>query len=186
MVLSALGSDVALHGTIGSDAVGRTLSELLGGRGVDLSFLKIVEAPTTITIQWTNRGVSKKCKIQVNVESISYEKIDEEFKAKFSVFMDDFDDTSFGRSKWESHNAENELAVKIAFLNVENTSFWNAIKALDKTTVLKKAIEAYRQKRDEFMSSEDDTDMSDVIASTLGSSLGNPKSCNVENFYFDN
>ncbi|ADM11077.1 uncharacterized protein Eint_020780 [Encephalitozoon intestinalis ATCC 50506] len=143
-------------------------------------------APSTITIQWTNRGILKKCKIQVNIENINYGKIDDEFKSRFSVFMDDFDDKSFGKSKWESHNVDNELAVKIAFLNVENTSFWNAIKALDKTTVLKKAIEAYKQKRDEYASSDDDTEMSDVIASALGSSLGNSKSCNVENFYFDN
>lgn len=137
----------------------------------------VSSAPSTVTIQWTNKGVPKKCKIQVNVDNINYEKIDDEFRSKFSVFMDDFDDTSFGRGRWESANAENELAVKIAFLNVENTSFWNAIKALDRTTVLKKAVEAYKLKKDECMSSEDDMELSDVVASTLGHKS--------ENFYFE-
>jgi len=143
-------------------------------------------APSTVTIQWTNRGVPKRCKIQMNIENINYEKIDEEFKSKFSVFMDDFDDRSFGKSRWESYNADNELAVKIAFLNVENTSFWNAIKALDKTTVMKKAIEAYRQKKEEYMSSEDDTEMSDIVTSTLENASVDMKSCNTESFYFCN
>jgi hypothetical protein len=144
----------------------------------------VMSAPTSVTIQWTNKGIPKKCKVQVNIDNISYERIDDDFKAKFSVFMDDFDDTSFGRGRWVSQNEDNELAVKIAFLNVENTSFWNAIKALDRTTVLKKAIEAYKQKKDEYMSSEDDTELSDVVADALSNLRAEGKS-NVENFYFE-
>lgn len=143
----------------------------------------VCSAPSTATIQWVSKGISKKCKVQVNIDNINYDKIDDEFKSRFSVFMDDFDDRSFGRGRWESHNVENELAVKIAFLNVENTSFWNAIKALDRTTVLKKAVEAYKQKKDEYVSSSDDADVYDVVTGTLVQRNGN---CNVESFYFEN
>ncbi|KAK6090283.1 hypothetical protein P3W45_000640 [Vairimorpha bombi] len=123
--------------------------------------------PSSVTINWVSKGIKKKCKIQVNIDNVNYEKIDEEFKNKYSVFMDDFDDRSFGLSKYESGNKDNELAVKIAFLNVENMSFWNAIKALDKTTVLKRAIEAYKAKKEEYPSSEDDTDASDLVSKAL-------------------
>jgi hypothetical protein len=44
-------------------------------------------------------------------------------------------------------NEGNFLAVKIAFLNMENTSFWNAVKATDKVTMLKKAVEVYKAKK---------------------------------------
>lgn len=124
-------------------------------------------APSSVTINWISRGIKKKCKIQVNIESIDINKIDEDFKNKFSVFMDDFDANSFGLAKYESKNKNNELAVKIAFLNIENMSFWNAIKALDKTTVLKRAIEAYNEKKEELISSEDDTDVSTLVARTI-------------------
>ena len=119
--------------------------------------------PSSVTINWISKGIKKKCKIFVNVDNVNYDKIDEDFKNKYSVFMDDFDENSFGLSKYESKNKDNELAIKIAFLNVENMSFWNAIKALDKTTVLKRAIEAYKAKKDECVSSEDDTDASDLV-----------------------
>ncbi|KAF9763353.1 hypothetical protein NGRA_1316 [Nosema granulosis] len=140
-------------------------------------------APSSVTIHWTYKGIPKKCKVQVNTDNVNYDKIDSDFKAKYSVFMDDFDDRSFGLGKYESNNKDNELAVKIAFLNIENVSFWNAIKALDKTTVLKRAIEAYNANKEEYVSSEDDTEASDVVAEVLRPNNGDSE---VEELFFKN
>ncbi|OAG29402.1 hypothetical protein NEDG_00535 [Nematocida displodere] len=104
-------------------------------------------SPSTISVTWTQKGLPKKCKIRIDLESIDYEKIDDEFKLKYSVFSGEFDDQSFGLGKWENMNEDNLLAVKIAFLNVDNTSFWNAVKATDKVTMLRKAVEAYKAKK---------------------------------------
>ncbi|KAI5188663.1 hypothetical protein NECID01_0276 [Nematocida sp. AWRm77] len=104
-------------------------------------------SPSTVSLTWTQKGVTKKCKIRVDIDIIDYEKIDSDFKIKYSVFSGDFDDQSFGLGKWENMNEDNFLAVKIAFLNMENTSFWNAVKATDKVTMLKKAVEVYKAKK---------------------------------------
>ncbi|KAI5184388.1 hypothetical protein NEHOM01_0133 [Nematocida homosporus] len=107
----------------------------------------IENSPTTATVTWTQKGVAKKCKVRVDIETIDYDKIDAEFKLKYSVFSSDFDEQSFGLGRWENMNEDNLLAVKIAFLNVENTSFWNAVKGTDKVTMLRKAVEAYKAKK---------------------------------------
>lgn len=126
-------------------------------------------APTTANIMWTVKGVTKKCRVRIDIENVNYEKIDEDFKSRYSVFNDDFDDTSFGLGKWESKNADNELSVKIAYLNVDNTMFWNAVKATDKTSMLKKAVDAYknRDSLNEYDSSDDNEAIHDVVAETL-------------------
>eukprot|EP00866_Antonospora_locustae_P000577 jgi/Antlo1/577/1478 len=126
-------------------------------------------APTTANIVWTVKGVSKKCRVRIDIENVNYEKIDEDFKSRYSIFNDDFDDTSFGLGKWESKNTDNELSVKIAYLNVDNTMFWNAVKATDKTSMLKKAVDAYknRDSLNEYDSSDDNEAIHDVVAETL-------------------
>lgn len=122
---------------------------------------------SSVFIVWSSRGTTKKCKIQVSVENVDYSKISDEFKSKYSVLDDVFDENSFGLEHWESKNEDNELAVKIAFLNVENTSFLNAIKAVGVHTVLKKAVDAYKHKKDEIGSSSDDVGAQDVVNSVL-------------------
>lgn len=126
-------------------------------------------APTTANIVWTVKGVTKKCRVRIDIENVNYEKIDEDFKSRYSIFNDDFDDTSFGLGKWESKNSDNELSVKIAYLNVDNTMFWNAVKATDKTSMLKKAVDAYknRDSLNEYDSSDDNEAIHDVVADTL-------------------
>lgn len=126
-------------------------------------------APTTANIVWTVKGVTKKCRVRIDIENVNYEKIDEDFKSRYSIFNDDFDDTSFGLGKWESKNSDNELSVKIAYLNVDNTMFWNAVKATDKTSMLKKAVDAYknRDSLNEYDSSDDNEAIHDVVAETL-------------------
>lgn len=124
------------------------------------------DSPTSTTISYTIRGIVKKCKIRIDIETVNYEKISEEFKCKYTVFQEFFDEYSFGLNKWETKNKDNELAIKIAFLNIDNPSFWNAIKSLDKTTILKKAVHAYKNK--DTLVSEDNT-IQDVVTNTIRS-----------------
>lgn len=127
-------------------------------------------APQNITIHWSIKGINRKCKVRVDVENVDYNKIDIDFKIKYSVYSDEFDDRSFGLNKWESNNVDNILAVKIAYLNIDNTTFWNAIKATDKASILKKAVESYKGKSDENYVSEEDEEkieLSDIVVDTL-------------------
>jgi hypothetical protein len=101
---------------------------------------------TTASVVWTQKGVTRKCRVRIDLESVDYEKIDNEFKNKYSVFSGEFDDRSFGLGRWENHSEDNVIAVKIAFLNIDNSSFWNAIKATDKALILKKAVDAYKNR----------------------------------------
>ncbi|KAK1348257.1 hypothetical protein CWI38_0608p0010 [Hamiltosporidium tvaerminnensis] len=144
-------------------------------------------APLTVNLYWTVKGLTRKCKIRVDIEGVNYDKIDEEFKAKYSVFADEFDDRSFGLEKWESKNIDNELAVKIAYLNVDNTSFWNAVKANDKITMLRKAVEAYKNRREDYDDEDEEcrTDISEVVSKTLDKTYENEEDEGFdENFYF--
>lgn len=104
-------------------------------------------SPFSASVTWVQKGITKKCKIRVDIETIDYEKIDSDFRTKYSVFVEEFDDQSFGLGKWENISEDNILAVKIAFLNVDNTSFWNAVKATDKVTMLRKAVEVYKSRK---------------------------------------
>lgn len=124
------------------------------------------ESPHSATISYTVRGITKKCKVRIDIETVDYEKISEEFKSKYSVFQEFFDEFSFGLNKWETKNKDNELSIKIAYLNVDNPSFWNAIKSLDKTTILTKAVHAYKNK--DNLESEDNT-LQDMVTSTVKS-----------------
>lgn len=124
-------------------------------------------AVSSVVISWASRGTTKKCKVQVGVDNLDYSKISDEFKAKYSVLDDQFDENSFGLEYWESKNEDNEIAVKIAFLNVENTSFLNAVKAVGLYTVLKRAVEAYKQKKDEVVAGSEDAEAMDVVNDVL-------------------
>jgi len=116
---------------------------------------------SSATVSWVQKGVTKKCKVRIDVDSVDYEKIDNEFKIKYSVFGGEFDEQSFGLGKWENMSEENTLAVKIAFLNVDNTSFWNSVKSTDKVMMLKKAVEAYKTKKGH-------TEKEDTLSNTSG------------------
>lgn len=122
-------------------------------------------APTTVNVFWTSRGNLKKCKVRVDIENVNYDKIDDEFKIKYSVYPDEFDDMSFGQEKWETSNDDNSLAVKIAYLNVDNTSFWNAVKSTDRTFMLTKAVEAFKAMETEY--EEDRTDFGDIVSNIM-------------------
>jgi len=98
--------------------------------------------PPTVTIFYTSKGYKRNLKIRTDVDLVNYEAIEDDFKKKYSVFVDYYDHTSFGRAKWETNNPANILAIKVAYLNVDNTPFWNAIKATDKKTILRASVEA--------------------------------------------
>lgn len=127
----------------------------------------LVPVVSSVYISWTSRGSVKKCKVNVSVENIDYSKIADDFKAKYSVLDDKFDENSFGLERWESKNVDNELAVKIAYMNVENTSFMNAIKAIGTYSVLKRAVEAYKLKKEESNSSFEEVNAQDIVNDTL-------------------
>lgn len=131
---------------------------------------KYVEAaPTTVPVFWTSRGCVRKCRTRVDIENVNYSKIDDDFKAKYSVFCEEYDDKSFGLTEYENKNADNELAVRIAYLNIENTTFWNAVKATDLCTMIRKAVQAYKS-IDEYGSDsyEDEAvDFGEIVSSTL-------------------
>ncbi|KAI5191296.1 hypothetical protein NEMIN01_1455 [Nematocida minor] len=121
-----------------------------------------VNSPSVVSVTWTQKGISKRCKVRIDIESIDYDKIDGEFKLKYSVFSGEFDDQSFGLGKWENMNEDNVLAVKLAFLNVDNTTFWNAVKATDKVTMLRKAVEAYKTKKNYEQTKEEPSSLTDM------------------------
>ncbi|KAI5169678.1 hypothetical protein PAEPH01_0911 [Pancytospora epiphaga] len=140
---------------------------------------------SSVQIQWTARGVVKRCKCHTGVEHVDYAGISDDFKAKYSVLSDRFDANSFGLERWESKNEDNELGVKIAFLNVENTSFLNAVKAIGVYSVIKRAVEAYKNKKGEMLSSgEDDTEAYDVVNETLNRAFNEASKGADVNFYF--
>lgn len=122
---------------------------------------------SNVMISWVSRGSLKKCKVQVGVDNIDFSKISDEFKAKYSVLDDKFDENSFGLERWESKNEDNELAIKIAFLNVENTSFLNAAKAIGIYSTLKKAVDAYKHKKDELQAMSEEDEAEDVVTNAL-------------------
>lgn len=126
-------------------------------------------APATVSIYWNARGCVRKCRVRVDIENVNYEKIDDEFKGLYSVFCDEFDDNCFGLNRFESTNGDNEIAVKIAYLNVDNTTFWNAVKSTDIVTMLRKAVEAYKE-MDDYESDENEeevVDFGEIVSSTL-------------------
>lgn len=142
-------------------------------------------ALSSMYIQWTTRGATKKCKVQTGIDHIDYGSVPDEFKAKYSVLSDRFDAHSFGLERWESRNEDNELAVKIAYLNVENTSFLNAIKAIGVYSVIKKSVETYKTKKDELANcSEDDTEAYDVVNETLNKAFSSVGKGADDGFYF--
>lgn len=122
-------------------------------------------APTTVSLFWNVKGNVRKVKVRVDIENVNYDKIDDEFKVKYSVYPDEFDDRSFGQEKWETSNGDNELAVKIAYLNVDNTSFWNAVKTTDRSYMLRKAVDAYKTMDVEY--EEERTDFGEIVSNIL-------------------
>lgn len=124
-----------------------------------------------VTLLWTTKGVSKKCRIRIDIENVNLDKIEAEFKSKYSVYDDDFDAESFGLGRWECKNLNNEIAVKIAHVNVENTGFWNAVKNSDKVFMLKKAVEAYKNK--DIVNYQDSSDDVDEIGAVVEEAIGN-------------
>ncbi|EPR79741.1 hypothetical protein SLOPH_2351 [Spraguea lophii 42_110] len=125
--------------------------------------------PYTSTISWMHKGNIKKCKIRIDVENAKYEDIDEDFKFKFSIFPDTYDEESFGLTKWETNNPDNILAIKIAQLNIDNTSFWNAIKATDKESIIRKSVEAYKNRGMDVETDEEmgDEGLSNILVTTM-------------------
>lgn len=125
--------------------------------------------PLSITIHWSVKGVNRKCKVRVDLDQVNYEKIDIDFKVKYSVYPDEFDDESFGLNKWESNNPDNITAVKIAYLNIDNTTFWNAMKVCGKAVILKRAVDGYKSRTSEGYVSDDDDkiELSEIVVDTL-------------------
>lgn len=122
----------------------------------------------SVCIQWVARGVTKKCKIHTAVEPVGLEMVPDEFRSKYAVLDEQFDVNSFGQERWELKNKDNILGVKIAYLNAENTSFLNAVKAIGVYAVIKKAVDAYKAKKQEKPAGpSEETDAYDIVNDTL-------------------
>ncbi|KAM0675461.1 hypothetical protein GVAV_000824 [Gurleya vavrai] len=126
-------------------------------------------APRTVSIFWNSRGCIRKSRVRVDIENVNYDKIEDEFKSLYTVFCDEYDENSFGLNRFESTNEDNIIAVKIAYLNVDNTPFWNAVKATDLVEMLRKAVDAYKE-TEEYESEEIDDgsiDYGKIVSKTL-------------------
>ncbi|EJW02620.1 hypothetical protein EDEG_02978 [Edhazardia aedis USNM 41457] len=141
------------------------------------------EPNNTGVIYYTVRGTIRKVRIRIDIDSVNYDLIDDEFKTKYSVFPEEFTDEDFGKVKYEYKNPDNELAVKLAHLNIENTSFWNGVKYTDKSSMLRKAVEAYKDNTTPIESSTEDKEFSKIVGETFKSAHDN-KLEPEENFYF--
>lgn len=125
-------------------------------------------SPLTTHIFYTVRGATKKLKVRIDIESVDYDKITEEFKYKYAVFPDHYTENSFGLVHWESNNEDNHIAVKIASLNTDNAPFWNAIKSGNKTLILKKAVASYKQKMADIDNYADEYDEEEERSLEIG------------------
>ncbi len=139
---------------------------------------------SSVNIHWVTRGVTKKCKVHTGVENIDFDSIPDEFRSKYAVFSERFTPKSFGKEYWHLKNKDNILAVKIAYLNAENTSFLNAIKAIGVYAVIKKVVEAYKNNNDEKPISDDDPDAYDVVNDTLNKAFDDVMKESGEDSYF--
>ncbi|KAF7703937.1 hypothetical protein CDIK_0035 [Cucumispora dikerogammari] len=98
----------------------------------------------TVTVAWSYRGLNKSCQLRVDVENVDYDEVDYRFKKKYSVFTPFWDVGDFGKINQFPYSPDNELAVRIAYINLDNTSFWSAVKSADKVTILKSAVLKYK------------------------------------------
>lgn len=98
----------------------------------------------TVTVSWSYRGLNKSCQLRVDIENMDYDEIDYRFKNKYSVFTPFWDVGDFGKINQIPYSPDNELAVRIAYINLDNTSFWSAVKSADKVTILKSAVLKYK------------------------------------------
>ena len=139
--------------------------------------------PLSGQIEYIIRGVVKKCKIQLAIDNINIDKIPVEFITKYSVMPEDFEPEDFGKTIYKFKNKDNELAVKLAFLNVENSTFQNVIKQLGITSALKLAVNLYKTKKTELTNSTDQMDAAEIVNEILDKEFNNLK-LEEDNDYF--
>ncbi|KCZ75834.1 hypothetical protein H311_03179, partial [Anncaliia algerae PRA109] len=60
--------------------------------------------PKTTIISYIVRGLVKKCRIRIDIEDLKLEDMENDFKWKYSVYPEFFDEYSFGKNYWEVKN----------------------------------------------------------------------------------
>ncbi|OQS53600.1 hypothetical protein EHP00_1786 [Ecytonucleospora hepatopenaei] len=108
------------------------------------------EVPVSGQLEYTIKGQVKKCKISLNIDSVDMDVVPADFIAKFSVMPETYEPEDFGKAVYKYKNPDNELAVKLAFINVENSTFQNVIKQIGSIGALTKAVELYKAKKEEL------------------------------------
>ena len=86
--------------------------------------------PTTGFIEYTVKGQTKKCKVQLGIDNIDFNSIPKEFVAKYAVLPEEYTEDDFGKPVYEYKNKDNIKIVKLVYLNVENSSFMNLLKSV--------------------------------------------------------
>lgn len=126
--------------------------------------------PVSGHVEYTIKGQNKKCKINLNVDSVCMDKIPSEFITKFAVMPEEFEPEDFGKVVYKHKNPDNELAIKLAFLNVENSTFQNVIKQIGPTSALTRAVALYKAKKEEMKNANascSEMDAAEVVNDSL-------------------
>ncbi len=69
---------------------------------------------------------------------------------------------------------------------LKTTSFLNAIKTLGVTTVLKKAVDAYKNRKEEIISSDNDVEAQEIVNHTLSQAFEKLNIKNEGDFFYEN
>ncbi|KAL6121591.1 hypothetical protein NUSPORA_01471 [Nucleospora cyclopteri] len=139
--------------------------------------------PTTGQIEYSVRGTTKKCKIQLGIDHIDFSSIPDEFSTKYAVCPEEYNESDFGNPVYEFKNRDNILAVKLAYLNVENSTFQNVIKQVGTTSAVKLAVKLYKNKKMELAENED-ADAAEVVNEALDKAFDSFNKTG-EHFYFN-
>ncbi|ORD94565.1 hypothetical protein ECANGB1_466 [Enterospora canceri] len=124
-------------------------------------------------IEYAIRGIQKKCKIHLNIDHVDPRELPAEFVAKYSVMPEEYEPDDFGKEVYEYKNKENGLAVRLAYVNVDNSTFQNVIKQIGVTSAVKLAVQLYRTKRHE--AENEQMDAAEVVTETLDQAFNSHK-----------
>ncbi|ORD97742.1 hypothetical protein HERIO_375 [Hepatospora eriocheir] len=83
----------------------------------------------------------------------------------------------------EYKNDDNILAIKLGYLNVENTGFQNAIKLIGVTNSIRGLIEIYKSRKEEVADINDE-EIENVVKVTLDKAIEEYDG-NVKDYYYN-
>ncbi|ORD99832.1 hypothetical protein A0H76_93 [Hepatospora eriocheir] len=144
---------------------------------------KISNLQSVGQFEYTYKRTQRKCKVFLNINHIDFDQINDKTKSKYSVFVEDYDENSFGKPVMEYKNEDNILAIKLGYLNVENTGFQNAIKLIGVTNAIRGLIEIYKSRKEEVVDINDE-EIENVVKVTLDKAIEEYDG-NVKDYYYN-